>query len=304
MIRFFPRGLRAVAVLLLAFVATAALSVTAPFRASADDTQIVSTGQGPKRALRLAPQVGSTQVTDFVMTMHMKMVAPMPMDQSLPGMKFGMRTAVTSVAPNGDITYNLEVIDSSVVSEGVDPNMVQMLNAQVQSIVGTKATITINNRGEAISADFTPSPNAPPEVVANLQKSLDRSATRLPEPEVGVGAKWVETANIEENGLKVLQKTTYELTSLKGDLAEIKVSIVQTGTPGPLTDPNLPPGAEAKLESLSGSASGMSTLNMAHPTEAKAVLDLTVNTKMTMTMNGAEQKMEMGMSVKTEVSRR
>ena len=164
--------------------------------------EMITTGTGKKVELRFKPQVGSTQTVDFIMAMSMKMDGPIPMDMSLPGMKLGMRTTVTAVDQGtGNITYDLEIVDAGV-EEGGDPMMAGMMEQQVQSMVGTKATIVSDAMGNTVDAKFTPPPGAPPDLVANLQKSMDGSNATLPKEAVGMGASrselyvpWARTAS-------------------------------------------------------------------------------------------------------------
>jgi len=266
--------------------------------------EMVSTGTGDKVQLRFKPQVGSTQTVDFLMKMSMKMDGPMPMDMDMPGMKLGMRTTVTNVAANGDITYDLEVIDASVEGEGSDPMMKGMMEKQVQGMVGTKATIVSDAMGNTKESDFTPPPGAPPELVQNLRKSMKGSNANLPEQAVGVGAKWTLSQKLEENGVSVDQVTTYEVTELDDKGVKLKVDIKQQGKTGPMEDPNLPPGATATIDKFEGGGQGSTRFEFAHPMVVQADLEVNISTSMTMSMQGQTQQMNMDMGMSTSISKR
>lgn len=304
------RRARATVAILVTF---AMAIVSVPALAVDANIEMITTGTGAKQELRFQPQVGSTQTVDFIMKMSMEMSGPMPMKMDLPGMKLGMRTAVTSVAPNGDITYSLEIIDSGVMGEGGDPNARAMMEQQVKTMVGTKATITVDNMGYTKNADFQPPAGAPPELVANLQKSMDGSSAPLPSEAVGVGAKWKLSQNVEENGLNVKQTAIYEVTKLTADSVVLTLAIDQTATPGPIDDPKLPPGAVANLDKLAGNGKGTTTLAFGHPMVMDADLDLVIKTTMTMSMKAdpamgiptdQSQTIDMSMGMATQVKRR
>lgn len=295
------RGCRALAYAVFASLAVLLLALAAaPAHAAAPDLQILSSGTGDKVQLRFKPKVGTTQTVDFVMTMSMKMSGVMPMDMELPGMRMSMKTTVVNVAENGDITYNLEVIGAGVDGEA-DPAVKAQLESQIQSMVGTEAVITTDSRGNTKSADFTPPPGAPPELVDNLQKSMDGSSANLPVEAVGKGARWQLKQEIRENGIAVDQVTTYEVAELTDTGVTLAIDIKQSAETGPMDDPNLPPGATATINKFAGQGNGTSRFAFDQPMVVDADLSITVESSIEMSMQGQTQSMDMTMGMSTVI---
>ena len=286
------------AVLFAGLVAVPALAAEGA-KASTPKIEIVSTGQGDKRELRFTPQVGSTQTVDFTMAMSMKMDGPIPMDMDLPGMRLGMKTTVTKVSDDV-ITYDIEIVDAGV-AEDADPNMKAMVEQQTQTMVGTKGTVTIDPTGKIQSSQFTAPPNAPPDIVNNLQQSMDGSNVALPDQAVGTGASWTRSETLEENGVIVSQVTTYTVKELTDKGVLLGVSVKQSGNTGPIDDPTLPEGATATIDEFAGKGEGTTRYAFSHPMISESDLKMGVKVVTTRTLPAEPPAEDQSMTVTMEM---
>lgn len=304
MIIKFLRPVRAVNVFLALFASIVLAMVSLSAVAAEVAIEMVDTGSGDKRELRFTPQVGSTQTVDFLMNMSVSMGGPVPMERTLPGSKLGMRTTVTGVAPNGDITYSLEVVDATVSGDAGDAQTKATMDKMMATMVGTTAVITVDNLGNSKDAAFTAPPGAPPEFIDQIKQSMKGSSAPLPPQAVGLGAKWKINQDMNENGLSVKQVATYEVTKLTADQVELTLNIVQSATPGPITDPAMPAGVTASLDKLDGKGEGKTVINFGHPMVGEAVMQLNINTITTQAMGEMKQTMDMTVNMATQVKRR
>jgi len=289
------------------FVAMAVLVLPA---SAQDDVKIklLEAGSGNKIELRAAPKKGAVESLQMLMNIDMAMdmggMGKMP--QTLPAMKMVMKAEITEV--KGDaIHYNFELTEAAVEGKGADPMMVAAMEPELKKMIGTKGEVVVNNRGMTQSAKVIAPEGTSTEEMAqfdNMQKSMNHASAPFPVEPVGVGAKWEVTSNMKENGIVMKQVVTYTVKSIEGQVVTLDTALVQHADAQKLAPDNMPPGAEASLESLDSKGTGQTIIDLNHLFPNKGTLAHDMNTRMTVTAQG--QKMEMGMDMKLglEMSRK
>lgn len=287
------------------FAVGAALLLAVPSWAADPVVKLLGAGNGEKKELRVAPKPGTSETFQMVMNMDMTMdmggMGQIP--QTVPPIVMVMTADVKSVDANGDIHYSYTLADASV-GEGADPTMAKMMTDEMKKMVGTKGTVVVSNRGFTKQADLIPAPGLDPEQLGQMQKSMQHASAPFPVEPVGVGAKWQVSQNIEDNGLKLNQVTTYTLTERTGDVVVLQAELVQKADGQSINAAGLPPGATASLESFESAGSGTSTLSMGHLFPTASTLKHGMKTRMKINAQGQEMSMGMSMNLGLEMGRK
>ena len=270
--------------------------------------KLIDAGAEPRTALRYTIANGYKAQMDMTMTMAMTMNMDgmaLPKIQ-MPPMKMSADISVTGVDPaGGDITYNAAFTGLSVESApGVDPGLVTALKSLDADIKAIQGTATVSNRGINRSVAFDLSKVTNPQLrqmMGSLSSSMENLSMPLPEESVGVGARWEVRQSIQVNGIQTYQKVDVELTGFDGKTANLKVSLSQTAPAQDIKSPDLPPGAEAHLHSLSSSGSGTIALPLGSLVPSSTV-DMQSKTSMEVKFGGQTQKMNIDMGIKVDIA--
>jgi hypothetical protein len=244
---------------------------------------LLAAGAAPRKALRYAIPAGHKANADMTMTMSMAMnVGGLAMPMDFPNMKIGMAVSVTTVAPNGDITYDLGFTGLTVDDTGgANPAIAAALQPMQASITSIKGTATISDRGVTRSTKINSADPSLQQLMGQLTSSAENLSSPFPEEAVGVGARWeVRQANTS-GGQTTFQKTVYEIVSIDGAAVSVKVATEQTAPPQSISNPALPAGAEMHLDKMAGTGEGTATIRLDAlvPTS-----QMTMNSAMAMTM--------------------
>jgi hypothetical protein len=228
---------------------------------SGPEIKVIEAGSGPKQTLRFTAQKGLKKVMVMAMDMGMTIdVGGSPRDQQVPTMKMTMDLTVTDVAANGDIRYEFKLRDPEVVDDPSNPSVGAVKQA-LAGMSGLSGSAVVTNRGFAKQVEVNVPPGATPQVaqfVDSLKQSMGQISAPLPEEPVGVGAKWETTQKLEQNGLKLQQVATNELTHLDGNTITFDVAIKQTAAPQKIVKD----GVTVDLQSYSGSGTGRTTIDL------------------------------------------
>jgi len=225
---FFASSL--IAVLGLA-VAPAVLAAGKPVDATV--VKLLSPGKDPKKPLRMTAKVGLRRT--MVMSMKMGMMENKVPAQKMPEIQMTMDFNVTNVSAAGDIRYEFKIIDLKTNTPMTEVDA-QVLKATLALMQGMKFYTIVSSRGATKEFDLVIPPKLDPEIKQimeeakqEIKQSLDQTSPLLPEEAVGVGAKWLTTSTVEENGMVLKQSITSELRSLSGDTAKVSFTYQAVG---------------------------------------------------------------------------
>jgi hypothetical protein len=265
---------------------------------------VLTPGAAPRTALRYQLAAGQKGVMDMVMTMGMTMnMAGQTIPVDLPPMRLSAALDVTSVATNGDITYNLAFTKMSL-DPGGNPQMEATFAASAAGITSVKGVATVSNRGVARSTKLDLSAVTDPnmkQTLSQMTTSIENLSMPLPEEAVGAGARWDVRYTLTNAGFVVFQRIEYELISVNGPEVALKVKLEQTAPPQPVVNPDMPPGVDSTLDKMSGSGTGTVTIRLDSivPTSS---MDSTTSTAMNISMGGQSQSMGMDMKLKLSIA--
>ena len=278
------------AVLALAFACDAAAQAAPPA------ITVLSTGTGPKRAVRYRSAAGARDRIELSMQMTIDVDVPEIGPQHLepPPIRIVMDIDVDDVAANGDITSRMEMVSASMDGPAMPNGVLDMLK-------GLSGAMVISDRGLVKSMQLDTSRIASP-VVQQVMSSMgfDRLATPMPEEAVGVGAKWEVVQAISANNMETNQKSTYELVAMDATSMTFDVTVEQSAAPQKMVLPGAP--MEASLVSMTGNGSGRMTL----PDGALALFgDMTIASRVVIdvVLEGTSQRMSTDTGLTMSIAR-
>jgi len=267
----------------------------AGYPAVGEPTRIALTSNGaePRKALRYAipKDYKGRLVMDMSMSLLMSVMGQSMPPMDLPSSRIGVDMTVTDVSSAGDVTYSIAFSDA----EGAP------VNADLKSITGTT---TITSRGVPREAKMDTSKVTDPQLsqmVGSMTSSLNSISMPFPEEAVGIGARWEVRQAMASGGMNIFQKVACELTAFDGKSATIGVKIEQTAPAQPMNSPMMPPGTDARLDSMTGAGTG--TMNV--PLDGLvSTSEMTVKTVASMTVNagGNQQPMGLETTIKLKVA--
>lgn len=246
---------------------------------------VLSTGSGPKRPLRYKALSGTKERLDLTMLMSMAMdMGSGEQKMDAPPMRMALDMDVTNVAANGDITYTFTFVEASMDGPGLPAGA-------FDAIKGLKGTATMSNRGFVRAMAFDEAAGVNPMIGQLMSSSgIDRMSAPLPEEPLGVGAKWDVAQSVESGGMRLDQKTIFEITAMDATSATMAVTLDQRAANQTLTPPGMPSGAEATLVSMAGTGTGRITIADGSVTPLS---DMTIKSAMTMDVGAEGQNMRM-----------
>ncbi len=245
---------------------------------------LLEPGAAPRKALRYTIPAGQKARADMTMNMSMAMnAAGMSMPMDFPGMKMTMAVAVTGVAPNGDITYDLGftglTFDSSADANPTIAAALQPLQASITSI---KGSTTISSRGVTKSSKMEAADPSLQQMLGSVTSTAENLSMPFPEETVGVGARWEVRTTASSGGQTIFQKSIYQVVSIEGSTVSLKVTSEQTAPPQSVSNPALPAGSEMYMDKMAGSGTGTTVI---HLDSLVPTSEMNSESSMSMTMN-------------------
>lgn len=223
--------------------------------------KLIESGVAPRALTRLTLKPGDVQLVVMDMNMQMKMamdgvVNPMP---RMPTVSVSLRIVVDEALPDGWWKYSCGFTALDVkAGQQSPPEMATMMKAVMSEMVGMTMSAEIDTLGRQRNLEIVSNITNPMllQQLESMKHSLAQMSLSLPEPEIGVGAKWeVESAGML-GGVSSRQRMTYRLISREGDTIRLGVSMQQS--PGEKNSPirNLPEGITGTLVDLAGDSKG------------------------------------------------
>src|SRR6185503_18235832 len=141
----------------------------------------------------------------------------------------------------------------------LDPSTKRELEGTLGEITKLKGRDAIDRRGRMRALELDTTALADPrlgQLLDQLQQSLGQMGAPFPEEPIGVGARWAVTSEVVQQGMKLQQVATYELTELSGDKGAARIELKQFAPRGSVTPPGLPPNVKAEIVSLDSKGLG------------------------------------------------
>jgi hypothetical protein len=248
--------------------------------------ELLSAGAAPRQILRYKPAVNTKQTATMTMNMQMGLTIagkPMPIG-NLPGTAITFETLINQIDPNGDIHYQFQYTNVDLVGDSKLPApQLAQLRTQVQKLKGIHGTVVVDNRGQTKFGKFDLPPSldsADKKLLKQISNSVEQLSSPLPEPALGVGAKWRVLATPKLNGMQLKQTTTFELMNVQAGRMTLKIAQEQQAPPQPMNTTQLPKGKTLNLKSLVGSGQGQMFVKLDRIMPITSTLTAQMNSEM------------------------
>lgn len=260
---------------------------------------LLNSGVEPRQPLRFTPHANETQTTTMILQTNVSMAA---WGQVLPSMDAPATTmtyesTITQVDDNGDIHYQMYCTGVDVgESPNAPPELRQVLEAQLNNLVGSGGTFVMDSQGNVKESNFSLSENADAmmqQLFDQVSQSVEQLSTPFPEEAVGLGAQWQITHALNVNGIELTQNTTYELVSLQNNVATLNVSVEQQAPSQTIAPPGLPPAATVTLNSMQSQGEGQVTIRLDQLMPQSGTMSMQSSADMKIFQEGMPQEMPM-----------
>lgn len=272
---------------------------SAPPAAARRTARLVSAGSAPHEPARYALTVGTQQ--RIAMTLHLAMKvdaagSPIP-PVTAPGLRLVIELAVVEATPEGGGRCQLTLTDADLADlDQAPPALVAEMRKGLGLLIGAKGELTIEPDGavRGVALDV-PSAlgNELGQFVAAARLSLDGLAIRLPDPAIGLGASWDVSEDIDQGGIRVRQKTLYELTARQGGRIKLRFQISQTSERQRAKLAGLPTGVTADILSFDSAGSGEVEIDLTRPAPVRERVDVTTGVAFRLEQAGKTQAMSL-----------
>ena len=209
-----------------------------------DEVIVENPGAEPQETLRYSFAEGTEVRSVMTMRLGLEMAVdgqPLPTTE-LPATRVVITVRIDSVDGNeAEASFAYDELEA-VPEPGIDPAVVETMNAALADVQGVTGTMTINDRGETSAAEIDSSTVSDPNIRATLDSvtsQISALTVAFPAEPVGVGAVWSANQQAELNGIRIETTTTYTLRARNGADYEFDVQQDVTAPPGPAEIPGL-----------------------------------------------------------------
>lgn len=270
--------------------------------------EMISDGKGKKELLTYRPSKGDKQQVSIRIDMNQKMDMDgfsLP-EMQMPGMITTMEAEVLDVTPDGNFQTSFLVTGARAEGTAQTPaEIVSAVDTALKEMSNVRFVSTLTSAGVVVASTSELPDDATPEMrkaYADMSRSMDQLGSVLPTTPVGIGASWKVTQALENNGMKVDQVSTYTLQERRGDLATLAVTVQQNGAPQKLEAAGMPPGTQAELKSLTGTATGTIRLDLTRVAPLLSELESKTQFSMNVRAGGQQQTMSTDMTLKMRMT--
>lgn len=252
--------------------------------------EVLSTGQEPRRQLRLTAEPGRV----FDMTMGMKMSVTQKIgDQEntipLPESVSTMAVSVTDVAPDGEMTITMGITDMTFKADASgSPAMAAAAKAAASGLKGTKVSMKLLPTGTTRATNLVPGEGMDKQASAlmeSLTQSANQMAPALPTEAMGVGGKWRQSLRTTMIGITMEQITEFTVVGMDDRGVDLELQVTQTASEQDLKLPGMPMGdIKVRLLSSTGTGTGTMRIEPGVPVAARAQSSVKVEQTMRTTM--------------------
>ena len=290
-------------------VAPPAAAPPRPVAARAPEVVLLEPGKAPRVRLRYDLPDSYREKIGMTMVMAMEMgTSGQTVRLQLPPLGMEMQLDVIEKLDDSRVRCKFAVTGAKVLPGG-DATFATMrdhLGRELKKAVGVAGTLVMDDRGLSRGMDLALPPDMDPQMRSAMESSrqaMEQLSSPLPEEPVGVGARWQVEQTIEQNGLRLAQKSVYQLVKLKGARGSLKTTITQSADPQVVALPNLPADFKAELLSHSGKGKGGVELDLKRPVPRRSTVAIKTDSSIKVTGQGQEQTMQMKADTKVTVGR-
>jgi hypothetical protein len=234
-------------------------------QAPSPEIEVLDAGAEPREALRLAPTPGASE--QVAMTLHLGIELSGVSDRTVktPPLRATIAATLQDVTPNGELHATFTYPAFAVLKgDGASAKQRRATERVLAGLSGLSGELTLTPRGELVDSKLDIPPDLDPSVTALLDQLRDQFrdlTTPLPEPAIGVGARWRATSQLTVNGIQARQVFEYRLKKRTGTTLELDVRGTQTAKRQTVDSPG---GVKLRVKSYKTMFRGATTADLTH----------------------------------------
>jgi hypothetical protein len=180
-----------------------------------------------------------------------------------PPLRATIAATLQDVTPNGDFhaTFTYPAFDV-LKGDGASARQRREVERAIAGLTGLSGELTLTPRGELVDSKLEIPPDVDPNVRALLDQLRDQFrdlTVPLPEPPIGVGARWRATTQLTINDIQTRQVYEYRLKERSGTTLELDVRGTQTAKPQSVDSPG---GVKLRVKSYKTTIRGATTMDL------------------------------------------
>ncbi len=233
-------------------------------------------GQEPLAPMRLHPVMGQRESLELTIAIQMSMrngAQDMP-SIPVPTNKTRMSAEVVSVQAGGFSVRHV-VDDVEVIGTPQTPKeVITKVEQSVEPLRKYRAVTRMSDRGAVLGGEVELPRDLPAmmhQTMKQLAENMGQMSVPLPEPAVGVGARWDAVHEVETNGMKLRQTARYHITERDSDRVSMEVTMDQQ-----LLDPSVDVpgmiGATARVSRFESSGGGAVQIDLGREVEIAKIV--------------------------------
>lgn len=262
--------------------------------AAAAKVEVKGLGAEPRTKLRITPAAGEFGfATEMEMVMSMTTGGQEMPEMALPKIALPAVGEVIPGPAEGPFALRL-VFGAATLEAGVNPMMARAMQPGLDGLRGSEVTMKLTSRTEILESAFKPGPAIDPAMLGMMNgvvEGFQQMSWPMPEEAVGVGASWRVAMPIQINGATVESVTVLTLKSIDEKGFVCSIAGEQSAAKQKMQAPNLPPGAEIELRSMSGTSSGEAVYRFDRLLPVRVEMAAGGELKLAMAMQGQTQEM-------------
>lgn len=270
--------------------------------------ELLEPGREPRSALRYKFKPGTTERVKLIngTTLALEVGGQTVPNAPMPDVELVAALKVLGVAPDGKARRELTVERVGLADGGkLDPGLREQLTGALDLIKELKGRDQIDARGRLEAVKLMAGTKSGPmlsQLLDQMQQSFAQMGAPFPEEPVGVGARWTVESVIAQQGMRVHQVATYELTELGKGIGRTHLRLTQLAPRGPVKPPGLPADVRAELLGMSAKGEGDMSFDLTRTVpegEIKTHAKLSVRT----TLGAEKQDTKMDLDVRVRFVR-
>jgi hypothetical protein len=195
---------------------------------------LVMPGKAPLRELQRTFKKGLKQTVDVNVAVEVgghvaQEASPM---KPIPSVDYVLTLETKRVSLNGSQAKVEFVVDQATVAPmESEPELVRSMEDAIEPVRGLRGRYSVDSRGRADKLEIDVPKDATSrthQMIETLELALHQLNVPLPDEMVGDGAQWTVVRNIEQHGLKLEQRSTFEIAKIDGSSVDIRTKVEQT----------------------------------------------------------------------------
>lgn len=224
-----------------------------------DGVQVINPGNEPRRALRYHIAKGTTTALELALDVDIDAAGQ---GGPLPTLVMTSELVADDVLDDGSMRMRTTIGEVSARERAGSPVTAEQMAEQTRLMSGLvmRGTLSPDGALREMKVD-TAGKVLPPGITAQLEtlsKSFEQVAMPLPAAPVGVGASWIHTRHITQNGMSMLTATTFTLTAIEGDLLTFQSATVVRGKDQTV----IQAGQAIDMKNVGGKGAGKGTVDL------------------------------------------